>query len=55
MIRIVRDKYFLFVDAGVAKMVRRSDGAVVLTVTEPEAVSALIDCFTEDMAATTAS
>lgn len=49
MIRIVRGKYILIVSEGSAYMIRAQDNALILSVSDPEAIEALIDCFSEDI------
>lgn len=49
MIRIVRGNYVLIVENSVAAMVRSTDNRVMFTVSDPQAIEALIDCFSEDL------
>lgn len=49
MIRIVRGNYVLIVKDSVAAIVRRLDNCVMFTVSDPQAIETLIDCFSEDM------
>jgi len=49
MIQIVRGKYVLVVDQKEARLIRTSDSLVMLTARDPQAIEALIDCFSEDI------
>lgn len=49
MIRIVRGNYALVVEDSVTVMVRTQDNRVMFTVSDPQAIEALIDCFSEDL------
>lgn len=49
MIRIVRGNHILVVENNIATLIRKKDGVVVLTASNPMAIEALIDCFSEDI------